>query len=78
MKDVLPLAMLAIVMIAGYFLGRRAGLKKNAEMEEKFNNLQKLHAELLQNSWLKEPSLGTKQGYWEAEEEFMSKPDSDE
>ena len=78
MKELLPVAMLAIVMIAMYSVGRRAGLKKYVELEEKFKNLQALHAELLQNSWLKEPFWGSKQSYWEAEEEFMSKPDHDD
>jgi purine-cytosine permease-like protein len=63
-EQLIPITMLAIVMIAGYFMGRRDGLKMYNDLLKKFNNLQRIHNELLQKSWVKPTD------YWDAEKEF--------
>lgn len=64
--------MLAIVMIAGYFMGRRDGLKMYNDLLKKFNNLQRVHNELLQTKWTKPVSDDTPSSdYWNAEDEFL-------
>lgn len=72
-NTIVPVAMLSIVMIAGYFMGRRDGLKMYSDLLVKFNNLQQLHNELLRTKW-SEPT-GDREtihppGYWDAEKEF--------
>lgn len=74
LNDLIPIVMLAIVMIAGYFMGRRDGLKMYSDLLEKFNNLQTIHNELLRTKWSEPVGKESlhEQGYWDAENEFKN------
>lgn len=72
MKDLLPILMLAIVMITGYFMGRRDGLKMYWKLLKEYDSLQLTHNELLKAKWNERPSneKDVSQNYWDKEKDF--------